>query len=341
MDFYWEYTLYSQVLATELKNNANKLAKWTAQALLSGADQVGIYTWHVLWTRWIRYELWKLGTSNIIMEDIYQSRNLLVNAILRCINISFLDANLGKLLNCIVTEVSSSKCADEVGVCFKGAFQGQLQSYYAHHPRLQAKRVCRPDQPQRQQHVGYSKGICILVTAFFQFLNHFHGNSKDPRHTIVIQGVLMDVMVSHSWSSPISLILISHVPFADCGGHMHETWWRKIPASEGPKQTYREVYMTYCWIYHFQVVVLHIWFFFISMIFDVTFLVLLVLLFISLRWNICAYELHIACLWRLYSVPTDAFENDYAEEPLPEVWVPRLVFIAICIWFSTSSSCLL
>jgi translation initiation factor 3 subunit D len=29
-----------QVLATELKNNANKLAKWTAQALLSGADQV-------------------------------------------------------------------------------------------------------------------------------------------------------------------------------------------------------------------------------------------------------------------------------------------------------------
>ena len=34
----------SQVLATELKNNANKLAKWTAQALLSGADQVGMYT---------------------------------------------------------------------------------------------------------------------------------------------------------------------------------------------------------------------------------------------------------------------------------------------------------
>lgn len=31
-----------QVLATELKNNANKLAKWTAQALLSGADQVRI-----------------------------------------------------------------------------------------------------------------------------------------------------------------------------------------------------------------------------------------------------------------------------------------------------------
>lgn len=35
--------LCSQVLATELKNNANKLAKWTAQALLSGADQVGIF----------------------------------------------------------------------------------------------------------------------------------------------------------------------------------------------------------------------------------------------------------------------------------------------------------
>jgi hypothetical protein len=29
-----------QVLATELKNNANKLAKWTAQALLAGAEQV-------------------------------------------------------------------------------------------------------------------------------------------------------------------------------------------------------------------------------------------------------------------------------------------------------------
>jgi hypothetical protein len=27
------------VLATELKNNANKLAKWTAQALLAGAEQ--------------------------------------------------------------------------------------------------------------------------------------------------------------------------------------------------------------------------------------------------------------------------------------------------------------
>jgi translation initiation factor 3 subunit D len=28
------------VLATELKNNANKLAKWTAQALLAGAEQM-------------------------------------------------------------------------------------------------------------------------------------------------------------------------------------------------------------------------------------------------------------------------------------------------------------
>jgi hypothetical protein len=27
-------------------------------------------------------------------------------------------------------------------------------------------------------------------------------------------------------------------------------------------------------------------------------------------------------LHRLYSVPTDAFENDYAEEPLPEVRLP-------------------
>ena len=28
------------VLATELKNNANKLAKWTAAALISGADMI-------------------------------------------------------------------------------------------------------------------------------------------------------------------------------------------------------------------------------------------------------------------------------------------------------------
>jgi len=39
----WRKTLDSQrgaVLATELKNNSNKLAKWTAQALLAGADQL-------------------------------------------------------------------------------------------------------------------------------------------------------------------------------------------------------------------------------------------------------------------------------------------------------------
>jgi translation initiation factor 3 subunit D len=39
----WRQKIENQrgaVLATELKNNANKLAKWTAQALLSGADQM-------------------------------------------------------------------------------------------------------------------------------------------------------------------------------------------------------------------------------------------------------------------------------------------------------------
>jgi len=39
----WRKTLDSQrgaVLATELKNNSNKLAKWTAQSLLAGADQL-------------------------------------------------------------------------------------------------------------------------------------------------------------------------------------------------------------------------------------------------------------------------------------------------------------
>ncbi|KAL0300716.1 UNVERIFIED_CONTAM: Eukaryotic translation initiation factor 3 subunit D [Sesamum radiatum] len=39
----WEQKLETQrgaVLATELKNNANKLAKWTAQALLAGADMM-------------------------------------------------------------------------------------------------------------------------------------------------------------------------------------------------------------------------------------------------------------------------------------------------------------
>lgn len=39
----WKQKLESQrgaVLATELKNNANKLARWTAQALLSGADMM-------------------------------------------------------------------------------------------------------------------------------------------------------------------------------------------------------------------------------------------------------------------------------------------------------------
>ena len=37
----WRQKLENQrgaVLATELKNNANKLAKWTAAALVSGAD---------------------------------------------------------------------------------------------------------------------------------------------------------------------------------------------------------------------------------------------------------------------------------------------------------------
>lgn len=64
--------------------------------------------------------------------------------------------------------------------------------------------------------------------------------------------------------SQIFLLLISQVPFADCCGHMHETWWRKVPASEGPQQTYCEVYMkdlTIFGIYHFQVVVLYIWWF--------------------------------------------------------------------------------
>ncbi|KAL0310637.1 UNVERIFIED_CONTAM: Eukaryotic translation initiation factor 3 subunit D [Sesamum angustifolium] len=39
----WRQKLETQrgaVLATELKNNANKLAKWTAQALLAGADMM-------------------------------------------------------------------------------------------------------------------------------------------------------------------------------------------------------------------------------------------------------------------------------------------------------------
>lgn len=30
------------ILATELKNNSAKLAKWTAQSILSGADQMKI-----------------------------------------------------------------------------------------------------------------------------------------------------------------------------------------------------------------------------------------------------------------------------------------------------------
>lgn len=39
----WRQKLENQrgaVLATELKNNANKLAKWTAAALISGADMI-------------------------------------------------------------------------------------------------------------------------------------------------------------------------------------------------------------------------------------------------------------------------------------------------------------
>lgn len=39
----WRQKLDSQrgaVLATELKNNSNKLARWTAQALLAGASQI-------------------------------------------------------------------------------------------------------------------------------------------------------------------------------------------------------------------------------------------------------------------------------------------------------------
>lgn len=36
------------VLATELKNNSCRLARWTAQALLAGADQVSKYN-HLLW----------------------------------------------------------------------------------------------------------------------------------------------------------------------------------------------------------------------------------------------------------------------------------------------------
>ena len=39
----WRQKLETQrgaVLATELKNNANKLAKWTAAALVSGADMI-------------------------------------------------------------------------------------------------------------------------------------------------------------------------------------------------------------------------------------------------------------------------------------------------------------
>eukprot|EP00959_Pyramimonas_sp_CCMP1952_P348548 7301591-Pyramimonas_sp.AAC.1 len=39
----WRKKLENQrgaVIATELKNNANKLAKWTVQALLGGADQI-------------------------------------------------------------------------------------------------------------------------------------------------------------------------------------------------------------------------------------------------------------------------------------------------------------
>lgn len=29
-------------MATELKNNSNKVAKWTAQAMLAGAEQINI-----------------------------------------------------------------------------------------------------------------------------------------------------------------------------------------------------------------------------------------------------------------------------------------------------------
>ena len=41
----WRQKIETQrgaVLATELKNNANKLAKWTSQAMLSGADMIKI-----------------------------------------------------------------------------------------------------------------------------------------------------------------------------------------------------------------------------------------------------------------------------------------------------------
>jgi hypothetical protein len=36
-------------------------------------------------------------------------------------------------------------------------------------------------------------------------------------------------------------------------------------------------------------------------------------------------------LHRLYSVPTDAFENDYAEEPLPEVRLPPGTSFLLCL----------
>ena len=186
------------------------------------------------------------------------------------------------------------KCADEVGVCFKGASQGQLQSYYAHHPRLQAKRVCRPDQPQRQQHVGYFKGMCILRTVFFNFIfmEIWQGIHLIPK---VYFGEDIRDGQSLLRFSQFFLLLISQVPSADCCGHMHETWWRKVPASEGPQQTYCEVYMkdlTIFGIYHFQVVVLYIWCF-------TYFYNLGCVTFLGCPFGVAVYFLrwNILCLW--------------------------------------------
>eukprot|EP00597_Dinobryon_sp_UTEXLB2267_P016926 CAMPEP_0201109842 /NCGR_PEP_ID=MMETSP0812-20130820/67985_1 /ASSEMBLY_ACC=CAM_ASM_000668 /TAXON_ID=98059 /ORGANISM="Dinobryon sp., Strain UTEXLB2267" /LENGTH=603 /DNA_ID=CAMNT_0047372013 /DNA_START=11 /DNA_END=1822 /DNA_ORIENTATION=+ len=68
------------VLATELKNNSCKLAKWTAQALLAGAQQLKLgYVSRVTPTN--PYEHVVLGTQSFKPKDLAQQINLSINNI--------------------------------------------------------------------------------------------------------------------------------------------------------------------------------------------------------------------------------------------------------------------
>jgi translation initiation factor 3 subunit D len=77
----WRQKLENQrgaVIATELKNNANKLAKWTAQALLAGADQMKIGYVTRVHPRDNRNHV-ILGTQFYKPKDFAQQINLNVN----------------------------------------------------------------------------------------------------------------------------------------------------------------------------------------------------------------------------------------------------------------------